>query len=142
MRSSSSFTLDLVIPNLSSRVTANQEKQKQAHDKGSKPRTFSVGDLVYVRDFPSAKSWLPGVIESVCGPVTFWIKLSDGRSFRRHVDHICSRSFPTPETESTTTSSWTDIPTPSDSAPPDPPMPLRCSTRISAPPDRYDPTAW
>ena len=83
--------LDLAIPSVSSRVTANQEKQKQSHEKSSKGRSFKVGDLVYIRDFPSGKPWLPGVIESACGPLTYWIKLSDGRSFRRHIDHIRSR---------------------------------------------------
>ena len=70
------------------------EKQKQSHDKTSKTRTFAVGDLVYIRDFPSGKSWLPGGIDSASGLLTFWIKLSDGCYFRRHIDHMraCSAS--------------------------------------------------
>ncbi len=60
--------LDLAIPNTSTHVTANQEKQRQSHEKAAKARKFEVGNHVYIRDFPSGKSWLPGVIASVCGP--------------------------------------------------------------------------
>ena len=136
--------LDLAISSVSSRVTANQEKQKQFHDKSSKGRSFKVGDLVYIRDFPSGKSWLPGVIESACGPLTYRIKLSDGRSFRRHIDHIRSRSASA--IELSTPPNWMEFPATSDSTtsltrePPNPSVPLRRSTRISVPPNRLEPT--
>lgn len=43
---------DLALPNISNRAVSNQEKQ-HSHDKSADLRKFEVGDLVYIRDFPS-----------------------------------------------------------------------------------------
>ena len=32
--------------------------------------------------------WLPGVISEVTGPVSYVIKLTDGRTVRQHQDHV------------------------------------------------------
>ena len=47
--------LDLALPSVQSWVTAKQEKQRVAHDRNAKARTFAVGVCVYVRDFPFGK---------------------------------------------------------------------------------------
>lgn len=80
--------LDLMIPSVCSTVQTKQDKQKQTHDKSSHSRSFTVDDEVYIRDFPENRKWIPGTIEKVCGPLTYLIKLSDGCSVRRHIDHI------------------------------------------------------
>ena len=141
--------LDLVRLDISHRVTTNQEKQKVAHDIHSKQRSFAVGDLVYIRDFPHAKSWIPGTIESVCGSFTYWIRLSDGRSFRRHIDHIRARLAGESES-SAPLSSECDFPilpdlasTPSQHSPEpvdQPTSSLRRSARVSVPPNRLEPS--
>jgi len=40
--------------------------------------------------FLGVPRWLPGVIEEKLGPVTFTVRLADGRIWRRHQDHIKS----------------------------------------------------
>ena len=53
---------------------------------------ITIGDTVFVRDFPSGKNWLPGTLTQSKGPLSFLIKLDDGRVIRRHIDHIRERS--------------------------------------------------
>ena len=82
--------LDLVVPDVGSRVREKQGKMKQYHDVKVKDRTFYVGDPVYAKNFcgTGTPKWIPGVNERKLGPVSFIIKLSDGREWRRHQDHL------------------------------------------------------
>ena len=40
--------LDLLKPNTAERVERKQEKQNASHDSHGKPRTFHIGDLIYL----------------------------------------------------------------------------------------------
>ena len=46
---------------------------------------------VFVYNFLGTPKWLPGVIEQTLGPVSFRVLLQDGRTWRRHMDHIRHR---------------------------------------------------
>ena len=41
--------------------------------------------------------WLPGIISEVTGPVSYVIELTDGRTVRRHQDHVRRRHDVLPE---------------------------------------------
>ncbi len=69
-------------------MTDKQMKQKQQHDKHAKPRTFSVGQQVMLKDFRTNGTWLPGSIVQQTGPVSYKVDIGDGRILRRHLDHI------------------------------------------------------
>ena len=84
--------LDLLKPQLSSKVQQKQDAQKKNHDVHSKRREFRVGDTVFVRDFPSGKKWLTGSVTEVKGPLSYNVTLSDGRVVRQHIDHIYIRT--------------------------------------------------
>ena len=43
--------LDVLFPNLESYVEQHQQAQKKNHDQHSKCRTFTIGDLVLIKDF-------------------------------------------------------------------------------------------
>ena len=47
--------------------------------------------MVYVRNFRSGTTWIPGTIESAIGNVSYEVMLEDSRMVRRHVDHIRQR---------------------------------------------------
>ena len=47
-----------------------------------------------IQEFGSSPRWIPGVIVSSTGPVSYTIKLEDGRVVRRHIDHVRDRSTP------------------------------------------------
>ena len=57
----------------------------------AKDRTLRVGETVFVRNFDGKSKWLCGVIHEQTGPVSFRVRLDDGRVVRRHVDHVRSR---------------------------------------------------
>ena len=80
--------LDLIKPNISQRVKDKKSSQQRQHDEHAKPRVFTPGDPVFVKDFPSGKKWLTGEIFKAEGPHTYQISLLDGCRIRRHVGHI------------------------------------------------------
>ena len=92
--------LTLSRPSLSSKIRHKQTQQKDSHDLGTKDRPFNIDDPVFGRNFASTgHKWLPGIIIEKKGPVTCHIPLSDGRVFRRHVDHIRKRTCVTSDTD-------------------------------------------
>ena len=85
--------LDILKPNLSSRVQSSQLCQKVVHDRGAQIREFSTSDPVFIHNVPNASPiWLPGVIIESRGELTFYIELQNGRVVRRHIDHIRQHS--------------------------------------------------
>ena len=85
--------LSLLHPDFSlqNRVTNKQQNQKCHHDAHASKRHFTIGDTVFVCDFPSGKNWPPGTLTQSKGPLSFLIKLDDGRVIRRHIDYIQER---------------------------------------------------
>ena len=51
-----------------------------------------LGDKVFVRNYHNGERWLPGVVEKKTGPVSYHVKLTDGRHRRCHQDQIRFRS--------------------------------------------------
>jgi transposase InsO family protein len=83
--------LDLVCPSIASRVQSAQEKQKYYHDRHTIPRTIQVNDTVHARNFATGPPWMAGTVVETPGPLSFKVKLGDGRIIRRHMDHIRMR---------------------------------------------------
>jgi len=80
--------LDLLRPSHSSQVLRQQAQQKQYHDNHTRPRTFAVGDKVLAKNFHAGPRWMPGVIIDCLSAMSYQVKLSDNRVWRRHVDHL------------------------------------------------------
>ena len=95
--------LDLLRPDIKATVMRKQEKQKEGHDQHAQERQLKPGNNVYVRNFSSNSSqkWLPGVIMTQRGPLSYVVELTDGRVFRRHQDHVRLRHDPGSEIIST-----------------------------------------
>lgn len=81
-------TLDSIHPGLDRKVMKKQEQQKKDHNKKAKVRWFKTGDSVLTQNFSLGPKWIPALIESVTGPVSYKVMLDDGRVVRRHVDQI------------------------------------------------------
>ena len=155
--------LDLMVPDVGSRVRKSQERQKVNHDQGVKVRLFSVGDAVFVKNFSGSPKWIPGRVIANRGPLSLVIQLDNGSKVNRHVDHVRVR-----EQEGDNAGEGEeadgDILPPPESAEPDPEVPadrqelppqapvmeevpiptaggaapaLRRSTRTHYPPERY-----
>ena len=91
-----------------------QEHQKQFHDQYSRVYSFQLEELVFMRNFgqdSSINPWLPGHIVSSSGPLSYTIQLPDGRTFRRHIDHIRNRtdSYSELDNEQITSSEVTEV---------------------------------
>ena len=73
------------------------------HDRHARERQLKPDDRVYVRNFSniSKQQWLPGIIFKQSGPVSY-VRLTDGRVFRRHQDRVRLRYNTNSETGSAT----------------------------------------
>ena len=84
--------LDLLKPHTAERVEERQLKQKEQHDGKAKEKKLQVGEKVFVRNYRhGGEKWLPGVVQKKTGPVSFLVKLSDGRFRRCHQDQVRKR---------------------------------------------------
>ena len=51
-------------------------------------REFQLDQRVSIRNFSDNRKWVTGVVQSRIGPLTYLVKLQDGRLCKRHVDQI------------------------------------------------------
>ena len=62
-------------------------------------------------NFAGTPNWQPGVLEAKTGPVSYTVKLADGRVWRRRCDHLGKRlpmeTAPTAATRAAATSAIT-----------------------------------
>ena len=83
--------LDILRPSLEKKVLQRQEYDIQTHDRHSQSRIFHAGDSVWAVNFQGTPKWMAGVLEGWLGPLTFTVRLPDGRLWRRHQDHLRHR---------------------------------------------------
>ena len=91
--------LDLLHPDIRSRVQNEQIKQKEIHDQHAVDRRLQPGDTVYAREFGKQHRWGPGVITAQTGPVSYTVQLDDQREVRRHQDQVIQRAPQVSRTE-------------------------------------------
>ena len=83
--------LDLLYPDVESRVAKNVSRQKAMHDVHAKAREFLVGQRVMLRDLQDGPKWVPGVVVGRQGPlslVSYVVQTTGGEMWKRHVDQI------------------------------------------------------
>ena len=82
--------LDLIRPDVRRKVEQKQEEQKFYHDRQVKERNFGLGESVAVENHSKLASdkWIPAVVISKTGPVSYVVETQDGQKLRRHVDQI------------------------------------------------------
>ena len=83
--------IDLLHPDIGTRVENKQNAQKTAHDGKLKARAFEVSVPVYVKNFQSGDKWLPGTISKVLGTRTYLVRLNLGKTVRRHLNRVKAR---------------------------------------------------
>ena len=91
--------LDLLHPDIRSRVQNEQVKQKEIHDQHAVDRRLQPGDTVYAREFVKQHRWGPGVITVQTGPVSYTVQLDDQREVRGHQDQVIQRAPQVSRTE-------------------------------------------
>ncbi len=84
--------LDIIRPDLCSRVSEKQQQQKQAHDSRARACNLAVGDMVYARGYGRGQlHWIPAQIVQRTGPISFKVELDSGGIYRRHKDQLRKR---------------------------------------------------
>ncbi|XP_061156017.1 uncharacterized protein K02A2.6-like [Syngnathus typhle] len=83
--------LDLVVPDLKTKVQQKQLKQKENHDTRSKQRGFTSGEDVLIRNYSYGPKWIPGVIQNTSGPLSYTVSVGTGQVVKRHVDQVRAR---------------------------------------------------
>ena len=98
--------LDLMHPDLSTKVSENQEKQ-QEQKSHQKARSIEEGDYCFVRNYRPGNRWISATCECL-GPRNFRCELRNGTIVKRHLDQI--RLRPSDTTELPHNCSWYRIP--------------------------------
>ena len=125
--------LDQVIPDLTKHIQHVQDSQKHYHDKHTQCRNFALGDRVLVRNYAGSPHWLPGVVKTVLRPVSYQVKLKDGRLWKRHLDQLLldqSHLTDGNQVEDVIDLALSEPTTTADI------LPTRRSTRVRRPPDK------
>ena len=74
--------LDLLHPNLQSKVHKKREHMKETRDVHATERPFKEGDTIYLTNFGPGPKWLSGIILRVTGPVSYTVVTSEGQEHR------------------------------------------------------------
>ena len=54
--------LDILRSNVTDRISNKQKRQKEGYDWGTVPRSYTVGEVVWVLDFAQGLTWLSGLV--------------------------------------------------------------------------------
>ena len=79
--------LDILKPSLSNNIEKNHNSMI-CRAQNRRMREFSNGQEVFICNFGVSSRWISGVIVNSSGPLTWLIKLEDGKTVIRHADHI------------------------------------------------------
>ena len=83
--------LDVLRPDIATRVHLAQSRQKKQHDQHSRTRGVKLGDAVSVRNYSRGSKWVPGTIIQETGPLSARVELEDVMVVRRHHGQLISR---------------------------------------------------
>ena len=76
-------------------VRQRQSKLIEQNDRRARLTTFDIGESVMVKNFSSSgPNWILGTIAQKQGPLTYLVDVSNGRLWKRHVDHIKKHHSP------------------------------------------------
>jgi len=106
--------LSLAKPSVHDKV---QSKQSTMISDRERYREFYPGDHVTVKDLRREETWWPGTIAERSAPKSYIIVLTDGRVWRRHLDHIRRAQLDAPTPQEETMDLYTTSPTVADTAP-------------------------
>ena len=74
--------LDLLHPDVKSRVQGRQLSQKDAVDCHQRAHGFLIGQQVMARNFHSGAKWVAGTVIAQWGPISYLVKVQGGRVWR------------------------------------------------------------
>ena len=83
--------LDLLHPS-QTQLQQAKLRQEEHYNLQTRPKSFKIGDLVWVRNFREGKRWVPGIIKEKSGNVMYQV-LIEGQNltWRRHANQLKTR---------------------------------------------------
>ena len=84
--------LNLLKPDVFTKVLDKQARQKQHHDKRSKERHFQVGESVLVENNKPEPKWILGTVVEKLGDISYRVQIGD-QVWKRHVDQFLQTSI-------------------------------------------------
>ena len=125
-------------------------RKEEAYNSKTRPRQFTIGDLVWVRNFRGGKRWVPGIIKENLGNVMHKVLIEGaGTIWRRHVNQLKTRlaAWSIPDSLPVTNSSTNSPPVTNNPSPASAraeqsrePVPLRRSSRVPKPRRTWSPS--
>ena len=82
--------LDLLHPSIQNCVIQKQANDQQRHDVHA-ARSELDTLCMWAMNFQGKPKWIAAVVENQLGPLTFVVRLKDGRTWKRHQDHLRER---------------------------------------------------
>lgn len=73
---------DLLRPDREGRVEEKQAQQKANHDERAHHREWSPGKHVMARNLRPGDPWVPAVITTKLGPVTYTVRTTEGKDIQ------------------------------------------------------------
>ena len=136
--------LNLLKPDVFTKVLDKQARQKQHHDKRSKERHFQVGESVLVENNKPEPKWILGTVVEKLGDISYRVQVGD-QVWKRHVNQLLQTIISQTDANTSATvdddlNSWPSIS--NDSLPSQQSeQSSRCyPSGLRQPPDRYSPS--
>lgn len=85
--------LEMLRPDMASKVLEKQADQKSQHDRRSKERSFECGDSVMVENHRGGPKWVRGSITERLGPISYRVQVGE-QFWKRHVDQLLRAAEP------------------------------------------------
>ena len=77
--------LDLLRPDINSKIVHKQVGQKKSYDEHSRKQTFFTGQTVTAINYRAGLVWMPGTFVKKNGPL---IKINGDHLWKRHIDQL------------------------------------------------------
>ena len=85
--------LDLLKPDLRLKIS-NRQIDQTVTKGGAVTREFSIGQTVIARNYTGSTKWVPGIIRTQLGPLSYEVEVKPGLVWRRHTDQLRDTRIP------------------------------------------------
>ena len=136
--------LNLLKPDISTKVQDKQASQKQHHDKKSRDRHFQVGQSVLVENNKPEPKWVVGTVVEKLGDISYRVQVGN-QVWKRHVDQLLQTTITQANTDTNNDitddlNAWPSTLNDSLASQQPEQESRRYPTRLRRPPDRYSPS--
>ena len=85
--------LDLLKTDLRLKIS-NRQIDQTVTKGGAVTREFSIGQTVIARNYTGSTKWVPGIIRTQLGPLSYEVEVKPGLVWRRHTDQLRDTRIP------------------------------------------------